>query len=47
MRPSKMKSYTSSAELSPFALQLRDQSPGTRSEAYGLRQLLPLLISLL
>ena len=44
---SKIKSHANSAELVPFAVQLRDQSPGAGSEAYGRRQPLPLLISLL
>lgn len=43
----KIKSYASSAELDPFTLQLRDQSPGAGSEAYGRRQPLPRLILLL
>lgn len=43
----KIKSYASSSEQGPFGLQLRDQSPGAGSEAYGRRQPLPLLIILL
>lgn len=47
MDRSEIKSYASRTELHPFALQRRDQSPGAGSEAYGRRQLLPLLILLL
>lgn len=47
MGHSKMKSYASSVELGPIALQLRDQSLGAGSEAYGRRQPLSLLIFLL
>lgn len=42
MDRSEIKSYASRTEL-----QRRDQSPGAGSEAYGRRQLLPLLILLL
>lgn len=47
MGDSIIKSYASSAEQGPFTLQLKDQSPGAGSEAYGRCQPLPLLIFLL
>lgn len=43
----KIKSCASSVEQGPFGPQLRDQSPGAGSEAYGRRQSLPLLIIVL
>lgn len=41
---SEVKSFVSRTELCSFALKLRHQSPGTRSEACGHRQPFPLLI---